>query len=115
MSIQRLDIGPRMSQVVVHAGTVYLAGLVADDTGADVAGQARQILAKLDNYLSQVGSDKSKLLRAEIWLADIGDFKAFNEVYDAWVDKENPPARACVEAALATPAYRVEVMVTAAV
>ncbi|MCG8357205.1 MAG: RidA family protein [Kiloniellales bacterium] len=114
MSIQRLDIGPRMSQVVVHDGTVYTAGLVADDWSKDVAGQAQEILAKIDAYLGQVGSDKSKLLRVEIWLPDIGDFNAFNAVYDAWVDKANPPVRACVESKLASPDIKVEIMAIAA-
>jgi enamine deaminase RidA (YjgF/YER057c/UK114 family) len=103
-----------MSQAVVHGDTVYLAGLVADDTTQDVAGQTRQILAKADRYLAQAGSAKSNLLRVQIWLSDIATFGEMNSVYDPWIDKANPPARACVESRLAGPQYKVEIMMTAA-
>jgi enamine deaminase RidA (YjgF/YER057c/UK114 family) len=114
MTIQRFDKGPRMSQAVVHGDTVYLAGLVAEDTSEDVAGQTRQILAQAERRLAQAGSAKSKILRVQIWLSDIATFDQMNGVYDAWVDKENPPARACVEARLAAPKYLIEIMMTAA-
>ena len=114
MSIERYDVGSRMSMVVVHDGTVYMSGLVGDDLSQDVGSQAQQTLQKIEDYLAQVGSDKSKLLRLEIWLPDISTFDAFNAVYDAWVDRDNPPARACVESAIAGKDYKVEIMATAA-
>lgn len=112
--ITRIDPGPRMSDAVVHGNTVYLAGQVGEP-GCDVATQTRQTLAEIEAVLAKVGSDKSKILMAVIWLADIADFEAMNAVWDAWVDKDNPPARATSEARLATPEYLVEIIVTAAV
>lgn len=109
MAIQRLRPGPRMSQAAVHGNTVYLAGQVADDTSADVRGQTRQILAKIDALLAEAGTDKTKLLSANIWLADISGFAAMNEVWDAWVPQGHTPARATVESKLATPAHLVEI------
>jgi enamine deaminase RidA (YjgF/YER057c/UK114 family) len=114
MPVQRINSGPRMSQAVVHGDTVYLAGLTADDVSLDVKGQTRQILAKIDTLLAQVGSDKSKLLCANIWLTDIGTWSDMNEVWDAWVAPGNTPARATVEARLARPGFAVEIMVQAA-
>jgi enamine deaminase RidA (YjgF/YER057c/UK114 family) len=104
-----------MSQAVVHGNVVYLAGVVAGDTSLDVAGQTTQILARIDQLLAAAGTDKSKLLRTNIWLADISTFGEMNAVWDAWVVPGQTPARATVEAALATPAYLVEIMVEAAV
>ena len=115
MAIQRFENGPRMSRVVVHNGTVYLAGLTADDTKADVKGQTQQILDKIDHFLKEAGTDKSKLLSANIWLTDIGTWGQMNEVWDKWVAPGNAPARATVEAKLANPALKVEIMVQAAV
>lgn len=109
MQIKRFAPGPRMSQAVVYNGFVFLAGQVADDTSLDVAGQTRQILAKIDRLLAEAGSDKSKLLSATIWLADHRSFAEMNGVWDAWVDPANTPARACVESALAFPQYTVEI------
>ena len=114
MAIDRRHVGPRMSQIVVHGDTVYLAGQVADDPSADVAGQTRQIVEKIDRYLAEAGTDKSKLLSATVWLSDIKTFNEMNGVWDAWVAQGNPPARACVEAKLAQPQYRVEIGVIAA-
>ena len=114
MAIDRRHVGPRMSQIVVHGDTVYLAGQVADDPSADVAGQTRQIVEKIDRYLAEAGTDKSKLLSATVWLSDIKTFNEMNGVWDAWVSPGNPPARACVEAKLAQPQYRVEIGVIAA-
>ena len=113
MTIQRMEVGPRMSQVVVHGDMVYLAGQVADDHGADIATQTQQILARIDALLAQAGTDKSKILTAQIWLRDIGDFAAMNAVWDPWVSPGNPPARACVEAKLAVDTLLVEIMVVA--
>lgn len=115
MSIKRLHVGPRMSQVVIHGNTVYTAGIVADDANTDVGGQTGQILDKIDAYLQEAGSDKSKILMATIWLSDINDFNNMNAVWDMWVPKDNPPARACVESKLAAPKYKVEIRVVAGV
>lgn len=114
MTIQRLHIGPRLSQVAIHGHTVYTAGIVADDPKEDVAGQTRQILARIDQYLAEAGSDKTKMLSVTIWLADIKDFGAMNSVWDTWVPKGDTPPRACVESKLAAPQYKVEIRVVAA-
>ncbi|HYM30239.1 MAG TPA: RidA family protein [Candidatus Cybelea sp.] len=113
MSIKRHQAGPRMSQAVEYGNTVYLAGQVAADPKQGVAGQTEQILQQIEKLLAAAGSDKSKILSATIYLADIGTFAEMNSVWDRWVDKQNPPARATVEAKLAAPAYRVEIMVIA--
>lgn len=112
--IERLQPGPRMSQAVVHGDTVYLAGQVADDTTADVTGQTRQILAAIDHLLAAAGTDKTRLLSATVYLADIGTFAQMNAAWDAWVPAGATPARATVEAKLAAPGYRVEIQVVAA-
>ncbi len=115
MSIERLHGGPRMSQAVIHGDTIYLAGQVAQNAPGTAAGeQMRDILAGIDRLLGEAGSDRTRLLSATIWLADIADFAAINEVWDAWVDAANTPARACVEARLAAPQFTVEVAVIAA-
>ena len=115
MTIKRLHVGPRLSQVAIHGNTVYTAGIVAADPTADAAGQTRQILETIDGYLAEANSDKTKLLNVTIWLADIKDFAAMNSVWDTWVPKGNTPPRACVEAKLATPQYKVEIRVLAAI
>jgi enamine deaminase RidA (YjgF/YER057c/UK114 family) len=114
MGIERIDAGKRMSQAVVHGSTVYLAGQVADDPSQDVAGQTKQILGKIDALLARVGSDKSTLLSATIWLADISTFNQMNGVWDAWVIEGSTPARATVEAKLAAPNFKVEIGIIAA-
>lgn len=113
MSIRRIDVGPRMSDIVIHKDTVYLAGQVGE--GATVAEQTRDILAKIDVLLAKAGSSKSKLLQTIIWLDDMANFAEMNAVWDAWIDPANPPARATGEAKLAAPQYNVEIIVTAAV
>jgi enamine deaminase RidA (YjgF/YER057c/UK114 family) len=113
--IKRLETGLRMSQAVVHGNTIYLAGQVAEDPSADVAGQTRQILANIDRLLAAAGSDKTRILSATIYLADIGTFAQMNSAWDAWVPAGHTPARATVEARLAAPHYKVEVQVIAAV
>jgi enamine deaminase RidA (YjgF/YER057c/UK114 family) len=115
MTIRRLGGGPRMSQAVIHGTTVYLAGQVADDPVPSVAEQTRQILAKIDRLLIDAGTDKSKLLSANIWLSEIRNFEEMNSVWDSWVASGNAPARATVQAMLARPKNLVEIMVTAAV
>lgn len=114
MSIQRIEAGARMSQAVVHGNTVYLAGVVAKDPKADVTTQTQQVLAEIDRLLGLAGTDKSKLLSANIWLTDMANFPAMNKVWDAWVSPGNTPARATVQAQLASPDYKVEIMVQAA-
>jgi len=114
MTIQRFHSGPRMSQAVVCNGMVFLAGQVAEDTREDVSGQTRQVLAAVDRLLAEAGSDKSRLLAAQIFLPDINDFAAMNKVWEAWVTPGQTPARATVQAALAKPEYKVEIVVTAA-
>ena len=115
MSIQRISVNPRLSGAVVHSGLAWLSGQVPDDRSEDCAGQTRQVLAKIDALLAQSGSDKSRLLSAQIWLKDINaDFAAMNEVWDAWVPQGDLPARATVEAKLARPEYKIEIQAIAA-
>ena len=112
--IKRLHTGPRMSQAVIHDRTVYLAGQVAEDPSQDVPGQTRQVLASIDRLLEEAGADKTRILSATIYLADIGTFAQMNSVWDTWVPQGHTPARATVEAKLAAPAYKVETQVIAA-
>ncbi len=115
MSIKRIQVSPRMSQAVVHGDTVYLAGVIASDApGAPAAEQTKNIVDKIDGLLAEAGTDKSKLLSANIWLADITDFDAMTGVWDAWIDPDNPPARACVQSTLARSQFTVEIMAVAA-
>jgi len=115
MTIQRIDAGPRMSKVVVHGDTVYLAGITAAKTeGQSLADQSAEILALIDGFLAKAGTDKSKLLTAVIWLSDIRTVDEFNKVWDAWVIPGQTPARACIEALLQGPGKKIEIMVTAA-
>src|SRR5579872_6957278 len=115
MTIQRFETGPRMSQVVVHGNTVYLAGVVANNAkGESVAKQTQEILSIIDAHLAKAGTDKSKLLSTNIYITDMKNFAEMNAVWDAWVSPGNTPARATVEAKLAAPQYLVEIMVTAA-
>jgi len=114
MTIKRIEVGPRMSQAVVHGGKVYLAGVVAKDTSVGVKQQTQQILADIDRLLAAAGSDKTKILTANIWLSDISSFAEMNAAWDAWVPAGHTPARATVESKLAAPQYKVEIMVQAA-
>jgi enamine deaminase RidA (YjgF/YER057c/UK114 family) len=114
MAIKRIDPGPRLSQAVVHGDTVYVAGQVAADTGADCAGQTRQILNQIDALLAQGGSDKSRILWANVWLADMADYAAMNGEWESWIPKGHTPARATVEAKLAMPQFKVEIACVAA-
>ena len=114
MSITRKHSGQRMSQIVIHGDTVYLAGQVAGDASADIRTQTRQVLEKIDSLLAEAGSDNSRILSAQVWLANIGHFAPMNEVWDAWVPEGHAPARATGEAKLATPDYDVEIIITAA-
>jgi enamine deaminase RidA (YjgF/YER057c/UK114 family) len=113
MTIRRIEPGARKSQAVVHGGLAWLAGQVGAP-GADVAEQTRAVLEQIDRLLAEAGTDKSRILNATIWLADIGDFAEMNAVWDSWIDPANPPARATGESKLAVPEYKVEIIVVAA-
>ena len=113
MTIRRIEAGPRMSQAVIHGNTVYLAGQVGAP-GKSVTEQTKAVLASVERLLKEAGSEKSKILQAIIWLADMTDFAEMNAVWDQWVDLPNAPARATGEAKLAGPEYRVEIIITAA-
>jgi enamine deaminase RidA (YjgF/YER057c/UK114 family) len=115
MTITRFDVGARMSEMAVHNGVIYLAGQVPEDASQDIAGQTAQVLATIDALLARAGSDKSKILRAQIFIADLAEFPGLNAVWDAWVVPGHTPPRATVEAKLARPAWKVEIVVTAAV
>ncbi len=112
MTIRRIDVGPRMSNAVIHNNTVYLAGQVGE--GETVTEQTKDVLREIDEALASAGTDKSKILQAIIWLSDMSTFAEMNAVWDAWVDPANTPARATGEAKLAAPKYKVEIIVTAA-
>lgn len=114
MTITHIDANQRMSQAVIHNQTVYLAGQVAQDASAAMRGQTEQVLAAVDAALAKAGTDKSHLLAATIWVTDMAEFSEMNAAWDAWVTPGRPPVRACVEAPLAKPEWKVEVMVTAA-
>ena len=112
--IERIDAGPRMSEACIHGGLVYLAGQVPETAGADIETQTREVLEAIDALLAQAGSDKSRLLMVTIYLTDMRDYAAMNEVWDEWVPEGTAPVRACIEAKLANPGYLVEMVVTAA-
>lgn len=113
MAIERIEAGARMSQAVIHGNTVYLAGQVGAP-GESVASQTKAVLAQIEDLLARTGSAKSKILTATIWLANMADFAEMNGVWDAWLGGQDAPARATGEAKLATPDYKVEIIVVAA-
>ena len=115
MTIQRFDVGQRMSEMAVHNGVAYLAGQVASDASLDITGQTADVLAQIDALLARAGSDKTKILRAQIYIADVTEFAGMNAAWDAWVPAGHTPPRATVEAKLAKPEWKVEIVVTAAV
>ena len=112
--IERLHVEARFSDAAIHAGVVWLAGQVPDDATQDIVGQTRQVLATIDRLLAEAGSDKTRILRAQVFLADLADYDGMNAAWDAWVAKGHAPPRATVEARLARPEWRVEIVVTAA-
>ena len=112
--IQRIEAGNRMSEASIHGGIVYLAGQVPETLDAGIEQQTAEVLTAIDALLAQAGSDKSRILRAQIFLADVADFAGMNRAWDAWVVQGNAPSRATVEAKLANPAWKVEIVVTAA-
>ena len=113
--VQRFDVGSRLSEMAIHNGTVWLAGQMPEDATLDIRGQTRQVLDAVDALLARAGTDKSKILMAQIFLVDLADFDGMNEVWDAWVVPGHTPPRATVQAALARPGWRLEMVVTAAV
>ncbi len=113
-AIERMEIGKRMSRIVAHRDTVYLAGQVADNSDAPIGPQTENMLAKVDALLEQAGSGRELILSATVYLRDIKDFEGMNKVWDAWVPEGHSPARACVEARLARPDLLVEVSIVAA-
>ncbi|MFT9409433.1 RidA family protein [Acetobacter fabarum] len=114
MSITRLEPEERLSGAVIHNGLVYLAGQVADDATLDAQGQMEDILRQVDAILVKAGTDKSRLISVQIFLADMADMAGMNRAWDAWLDKGNKPARATVEAKLADPSWKVELTGVAA-
>jgi enamine deaminase RidA (YjgF/YER057c/UK114 family) len=115
MSIERHETGPRLSRAVVHNGTVYLAGIVSEQPkGKNTTDQTKEVLAQIDSLLVKAGSDKSKLLSAQIWLTDMANFAEMNAVWEAWLPPGAAPARATVQAALASADRKVEIMAIAA-
>lgn len=113
--IQRIDAGDRMSEASIHGGVAYLAGQVPLTPGADIETQTREVLSEIDDLLAKCGSDKTRILRAQVYLADIADFDGMNRAWETWVVPGNAPARATVESRLANPAWKVEIVVTAVV
>lgn len=111
--IQRFEVGPRMSEMAIHNGVVYLAGQIAEEPG-DISGQTQQVLDAIDKLLAEAGTDKSKILHAQIFLKDVVDFETMNRVWDAWVVPGHTPPRATVQAQLANPHWLIEIVVTAA-
>ncbi len=114
-SIERFDVGARLSEMAVHNGVAYLAGQVPEDATQDITGQTAQVLAAIDKLLARAGSDKSKILMAQIFITDLADFPGMNKAWDAWVAAGNAPPRATVVAQLARPEWKVEIVVKAAV
>lgn len=114
MTIKRIDAGARLSEATIYGGIVYLAGQVPEDTSLDAYGQTKQVLQLIDNLLAQSNSDKSRILRAEIFLANMADYAEMNRAWDEWVIAGTAPARATVEAKLADPNWKVEIVITAA-
>jgi len=114
-SIARFDVGPRMSEMAVYNGVAYLAGQVAEDASQGIEGQTAQVLAAIDKLLERAGTDKSRILRAQIFIVDLADFAAMNGVWEKWVSPGHTPPRATVQAPLARPEWKIEIVVTAAV
>ena len=112
--VQRFDVGTRLSEMAVHNGVCYLAGQVAADGTQDITGQAQQVLAAIDALLARAGTDKSKILMCQIFVVDLAEFPALNAVWEQWVAPGNAPPRATVQARLAKPEWKVEMVVTAA-
>ena len=113
--IQRFQVGKRLSEMAIYNGVAYLAGQVPEDDSLDMYGQTQQVLAEIDKWLAQAGTDKSKILMAQVFVADMAEFDEMNRAWDEWVAQNNTPPRAAVEAKLANPNWKVEIVVTAAI
>ncbi|NBF02524.1 RidA family protein [Pseudomonas sp. Fl5BN2] len=113
-SIQRIGTTPRFSEAVIHNQTVYLAGQVSQLVEGDIRAQTDDVLQQIDTLLAKAGTDRSHLLSAQIWLKDMADYAAMNQLWDAWLANVKAPVRACVQAPMAKPHYRIEVLVIAA-
>lgn len=113
--IQRFQVGKRLSEMAIYNGVAYLAGQVPEDDSLDMYGQTQQVLAEIDKWLAQAGTDKSKILMAQVFVADMAEFDEMNRAWDEWVAQNNAPPRAAVEAKLANPNWKVEIVVTAAI
>ncbi len=111
--LKRLHVGGRLSEAAIHNGVVYLAGQVPDDDSKDIRGQTAEVLGMVDRLLTEAGSDKSRILNVQIFLADLTDFAGMNTVWDAWVAPGNSPPRATVQARLTHPGWKIEIVVTA--
>ena len=112
--LRRFHVGDRMSEMTIHNGTVYLAGQIAEDGSQDIRGQTAQVLAAIDKLLTEAGTDKAHILRCQIFIKDLADFAAMNEVWEDWVAPGDAPPRATVQANLARPEWKIEMVVTAA-
>jgi len=112
--LRRFHVGDRMSEMTIHNGTVYLAGQIAEDGSQDIRGQTAQVLASIDKLLTEAGTDKAHILRCQIFIKDLADFAAMNEVWEDWVAPGDAPPRATVQANLARPEWKIEMVVTAA-
>jgi enamine deaminase RidA (YjgF/YER057c/UK114 family) len=113
--LRRFHVGDRMSEITIHNGTVYLAGQIAEDASQDIRGQTAQVLASIDKLLTEAGTDKAHILRCQIFIKDLADFAAMNEVWEDWVAPGDAPPRATVQANLAKPEWKIEMVVTAAI
>jgi len=113
--LRRFHVGDRMSEMTIHNGTVYLAGQIAEDGTQDIRGQTAQVLAAIDKLLAEAGTDKAHILRCQIFIKDLADFPAMNEVWEDWVAPGDAPPRATVQANLAKPEWKIEMVVTAAI
>ena len=113
--LRRFHVGDRMSEMTIHNGTVYLAGQIAEDASQDIRGQTAQVLASIDKLLLEAGTDKAHILRCQIFIKDLADFAAMNEVWEDWVAPGDAPPRATVQANLAKPEWKIEMVVTAAI
>lgn len=114
-TIKRFHVGATLSEMAIYNGTVYLAGQITSDENLDIKGQTSNVLAQIDALLAQAGSDKSRILMCQIFISDLANFAAMNEVWNSWVAPGNTPPRATVQAALGNPAWLIEIVITAAI
>lgn len=113
--IQRFQVGKRLSEMAIHNGVAYLAGQIPEDASQDMYGQTKQVLAEIDKWLAQAGTDKRKILMAQVFVANMAEFDEMNRAWDEWVSQDSAPPRAAIEARLADPNWKVEIVVTAAI